>query len=110
MNTISVRNMRYIVRGLVTHAIARGYSVSVYEGGDWAIEKSTSVKDIMNSIMSTDSDTFCIYNAEKVKVGHVYCIYCNSDYEVIADYTDSPLMQSILVEALRRANRIEELS
>lgn len=73
---------RHLVRELLDH----GFRISVHDGEAWALKRSTSAKDIIEALRSTDSDTLVARDAEGISKGVVQLIWGN-DIDVVADYS-----------------------
>ena len=54
-----------IVRRVVKDAIKAGYTVSVFDGEEWTVKRSTEFKTINDALFSTDEDTIRIRDAEE---------------------------------------------
>ena len=100
-----ISNEKMIVRKVVKNAIALGYTVSLYDGEEWTVRKSSNVAAVMDAVQSTDSDTLS-FRKDGEKVGSVWLVYGNSASEVIADYSDVEEVQTILAPALARADKL----
>jgi hypothetical protein len=90
---------RRIAAALIDAALAAGLTVSAYEGGDWAIRRSTDRAAILDALASTDHDELVFRNAEGAKVGWALMIWEN-DCDVLSDYSDNALMESLTAPAL----------
>lgn len=79
-----------IVRSIVDEILSHNLRISVWEGGDWAINYSKDAEAIMAALRSTDSDKLYI-NKEGVgrPIGWVLLVWGNQPWEVVADYTES---------------------
>lgn len=86
---------RRVIRKLVTEAISRGLNVSVHCGEAWEIQWSTSVKDVMDNIMATDSDTIRLCDDQRMIRASFWCVYGNSPVEVIADHSTNTLGEAL---------------
>lgn len=85
-----------VVKALVSNILLAGYSISVNDGEDWVVRRSTDKKLIIGSLFSTDEDYLMIFDprvlnaTDKTRtVGSFHLVYGNSADEVIADYTDN---------------------
>lgn len=92
---------RRVIRRLVTEAIAKDLNVSVNNGEDWEIQHTTSVKDVMDNIMTTDEDYIRVCDAGKAIVATFRLIYGNSPGEVIADHSTNPLAYELYERAIK---------
>lgn len=93
---------RKIIAQIVDSAFANGYSISVNDGEETVLKKSTNKTQIMNAIMSTDEDVLYIHDKAGARLGSVYLIYGNDGHDVIADYTAG--LESLLEEANKLAD------
>ena len=113
---------RKIVSRIVKDALAKGYTVSVYDGEEYALKRGTAYKQIMEACFSTDEDTLVFYaktdgydigvdsplNDKFFRVGFVSLVYGNCGYDVISDCTYTPSMEALLSGAEALANKLEE--
>jgi hypothetical protein len=97
-----------IVKQIVDTALAAGCLITVCDGEDYPVKRSTDAKAIMAAIMSTDEDVLIIRKADGTKLGSVYLAYGNDGYDVISDYVDTPEMAPLLAPAKALADKIEE--
>jgi len=79
---------RAIIRKLASDAVARGWSVSVFDGEAWALKCGADVDAIVNACASTDSDVLRFRDELGRVVGSVLIVYGNSPGETIADSSD----------------------
>lgn len=82
---------------VVTCLLDAGFSVSVFDGEEWAIEKSVNRNKIYKEMWSTDEDTLYACDSEGERIGWVSLIYGN-DVDIISDYTTN------LEDVLKPAN------
>jgi hypothetical protein len=75
-----------IASTLVKLALANGYEISVWEGGDYAIKQSREADAIIAALCSTDSDSLVLWDAG-VRVGSIVLIWGNGE-DLISDHTD----------------------
>lgn len=104
-----LRAERRIAGKLITACLRANMLVSVNDGEETVVTKSTNKAEIMAALASTDADVITIYNGSQSKafigsvaipgkrVGAFYLIYGNADdgSELISDYTDTPVCQGI---------------
>lgn len=82
-----------ICRKLVCHALAHGYAVSVNDGEEWVVKKSTSLSEVMNALFTTDMDYIRFYaisanhTAVEKRIGQVTLIYGNDGNDVMSDWS-----------------------
>lgn len=79
---------------LVRHGLAAGYLISVNDGEEWTVVKSTKYREIMEELFTTDENTILFHNAEGKRIGSVFLVFGNSGYDVMADQS-APDWQSL---------------
>ena len=79
---------------LVKHSLARGCTVSVFDGEEWDIKRSSKYQEIINSIEAVEDAQIRIRNAEGENVGWAQIILGLEDDETIADYTCTDFMET----------------
>lgn len=95
-----IKNETKVVRKIVERAIRLGYIVSVYDGEEYCVKRSTDKALIMASVYSTDMDRLHFRNATTGEmIGSVLLVYGNSASEVMADHTDVAMVDDILADA-----------
>ncbi len=112
---------RAIVKLALTAILQAGFTVSVWEGEDYAIKKSRDKDAILKAMFSTEEDMLHIYTlrtAEQIQllkengspvsqykqIGFVHFIYGNNT-DVIHDYSDTPVIHALLKSAQHYAER-----
>lgn len=95
-----------IITKVVDDTLAAGFTLSVWEGEDWAIKRSTDREAILASMQSTDSDTILFY-IDDTKYGWVELIYGNG-CDVISDYSMN--MEQYLIYAKQTFRGVEQLT
>lgn len=100
---------RRMALALVTECIKRGFLISVSDGGEWVVKRSTDKEAVMLSLASTDSDTILIRDTDGDKVlGRFWLIYGNDGYDVVSDYSDNEVCNDIWNKTVRPlADKIE---
>ena len=93
---------RPLLQAMVRHLAhpSGQYSVSVWDGEEYSIKKSTNGTDILNAMSHADDDHIEIYDRESGKdLGWFWLIYNNgSEHEplvVISDYSVTPTCEFI---------------
>ena len=98
MNEVEER----IITAAVEDILAAGCSISVHDGEEFAVRRSTDKARILEETATTDETTFVIYEGD-AHVGSVFLVH-GLRGEVIADHTDSVQVEFLL----RRATTIAE--
>ena len=76
---------RGIVSKLLDLCLVNGNKVSIYDGEEYAIKRSTNKKAILKEMAATGEDSVLVRDAENVILGKFYLIYGN-DEDIISDY------------------------
>ena len=79
---------------LVKHSLARGFTVSVFDGEEWDVKRSSKYQEIINSIESVEEAQIRIRDTEGVNVGWALIIPGLEDDETVADYTCTDFMDT----------------
>lgn len=98
---------KQIVSRIVKDALALNCTVSVYDGEEWALKRSTKYTEVMGAIMSTDMDTLRFRNQDGDIVGSVFLVYGNDGYDVINDYSANAETEALLAGANALADKLE---
>lgn len=87
---------RKVITRLLQDAIAQGYSVSVDNGEEVVVKKSTDVEEIMKAMFSVDEEYLHFFKNNQ-KVGWACLIYGESGWDVINDYSMNlePIMEGV---------------
>ena len=85
-----------VARRLVRKALELGYAISVNDGGEWTVKKSTDRMTVLEALATTGGDTLVFRNAEGEKLGAMVLLYQNGPGdELIADYSDNEAMNEL---------------
>lgn len=85
--------------GLVDAALNAGYLVTVYDGEEYAITKSTDRAAILKEIGATDADKLIFHSAAGDRLGMVLLVYGNEPGVTICDHTDNPIIDALVATA-----------
>jgi pyruvate dehydrogenase complex dehydrogenase (E1) component len=97
-----------IIRRIVKDALALGYTVSVCDGEEWTVKRSTKLGQIIAAVRTTDEDYLAFRTADGTYVGKVFLVYGNEPYEVINDYSANEATEALLKGANALALKVEE--
>jgi hypothetical protein len=97
---------RQIIDLIIKDALDAGLTISVYDGEEWALARSTDYEAITAEVHATCDTTLRFYpvGAATAKVGWVYLVHGN-DCDVISDYSDNPQTEVVLANAMALAER-----
>jgi hypothetical protein len=87
---------------LVAAAISSGYTVSVNDGEEWTVKRSTAKAAILDALETTGEDTIRIRdNASGEMIGDIFLVWGNAPdgSELICDHTDNPAISSLVSKA-----------
>lgn len=99
---------KQIAKAIVQSALSAGLTVSVFDGEEWPLKRSTDKTKILDALFSTDSDSLRFRDAEGEIVGFVSLIYGNDGYDVISDYTATERVESLLKPAIDLSAQLEK--
>lgn len=107
---------RQVIAALLNAALSRGLVCSVYDGEEWALDRSADRAAIEAVIGATgetllrfrDGARFPDPNFSRV-VGQVYLVHGNGS-DVLADWTDSDEMAALLAPALAVSDLVSGLA
>ena len=94
---------RGVATRLVRAAIHAGYTVSVYDGGEYTVKRSRRERQILAALATTEIDTLVIRDSAGERLGALMLIWDNdpTGEELIADYTDKPEIEALANAAQR---------
>ena len=75
-------------RALVRCALRQEWTVSVYDGGEWTVKKSSCFASIVEALATTGEDTLRFRDIAGNVVGNMFLVYQDGPGdELIADYS-----------------------
>jgi hypothetical protein len=105
--TLSVAEMEdLIMRKAIETILAAGKTISVFDGGETVVVKSTDPDEIFNALRSTGEDVIRVYGSDGIYDGMIQFIYGNDGYDVIADNSTS--LEGLLEPVTKLADELEE--
>jgi hypothetical protein len=98
---------RQVISAFVKSVLSSKLTITVDNGEEKPVVKSTSYKAIMAAIMATDEEHLRVYDTAGKHLGSAYMVYGNDGYDVICDYHTSleELMTPVNVVIDRLAER-----
>ena len=84
-------------KNLVKNALAAGYTVSVYDGEEWAVKFGTNYNAIIEAIASVEEAALKIRDADKNKIGWALVgLYGLDPDETVIDYSVNDVMEALV--------------
>lgn len=97
-----------IAAKIVDDALALNYSISVFDGEEYPVKRSSDREEILKALNSTGIDNLKIWNSEGGCVGIVALVWGNAGWELISDYTATPSMEALLKGANELSDKYAE--
>ena len=79
-------------RSLVKYALAKEMTISVWDGEEWQVKKSTGYKAIIDAIESVDEAQLRIRDKDSNIVAWALIIHDTGEDENVADFSDNEFM------------------
>lgn len=93
-----------MVRKAIKTMLALGYQLSVHNGGEWAVKRSTSAKAIFYHVRGVDEATVRVHRGD-LKDGNIFFVFGNDGYDAINDY--ACCLEDDLKPVLEYAGKLE---
>lgn len=98
---------RKIAIATIKDLLNSGHSISVNDGEEVTLERSTDQTDILDAMFTTDEDYLIAHkDGELTSIGWVRFIYGNDGWDVVNDYTTN--LEHHLATSLNLAELLEE--
>jgi hypothetical protein len=83
---------------LVRKALAAGYTVSVFDGEEYSVKRSSDLVEIKRELHATDEEWLTFRRADGSRVGTAFLVYGNAPdgSELVCDHTDNAEMQALV--------------
>ena len=106
---IATRQMieKGIAKRVVRAAIEAGYTVSLWDGGEWAVKRSSKLPEVIRAMFTVDEESLEFRNAEGGLIGTVWMVYGNDGFDAINDSTATETMEKLLRDADEYARHAE---
>jgi hypothetical protein len=85
-----------VIERLVEELLIAGYRLSVNDGEEITLAKSTDKAAILKAMRTTDEDYLLVHFADNRRIGTIYLVYGNMPWEVVNDYSDSVSVNGLL--------------
>lgn len=83
---------------LIKNALSKDLTISVWDGEEWQVKRSTKYQDIKDAIESVEVAEIRIRDQDKNVLAWAQIVPDLDPEETVADYTDSQLMADLLEE------------
>jgi hypothetical protein len=106
---ISTRQMieKGIAKRVVRSAIEAGFTVSLYDGGEYTVKRSSKLSEIVGAMFTVDEESLEIRDSEGGLIGTVWMVYGNDGFDAINDFTATETMEKLLSDADEYARQAE---
>ena len=102
-----------IIDAILIAALAKGYVVSVCDGEEWSLRRSSDIEAIRAEVAASDETTLMFRDPANLRpdgaparVGSVFLVHGNG-CDVIGDNSDNAEMNNLLAPAMEIAKRME---
>lgn len=122
VKNVAIRQRILIERAVIRRAVqdilaadSGAYCVSVYDGEAYPVKSSRDLAEIMANVGECDDEYLMVRHTRDAdgkvgaKVGQINLIYGNDGWDVVSDYTASPLIDGMLAESSRLADILSSL-
>lgn len=97
---------KLIVNRLISAVLKAGWTISVFDGEEWALKTSTNRAAIQAETAATDETTYRIRSASGEALGQIWLVHGNGT-DVISDYTDNGDMDLLIDPVMEYAGTQE---
>lgn len=86
-----------MARKFIKEILDRGLKVSVNDGEEWVVKRSTNTNEILAALCSTGEDHISVRNEAGEQVGYFYLVWGNAlnGEELVADHTDNEFCNEV---------------
>lgn len=93
---------RQIIEKIVDSILAEGFAITVSDGEEFTVNKSTDKKQIMAEVAATDETYLHVIGSKNH--GWIWLVHGN-DEDVICDYIDNDIIEDLLSDANELARK-----
>lgn len=91
---------RAIINGVITRAFKAGLSISVYDGEEWALNRSQDRAAIQRETAATDETVYMLREVvSDLRIGKVWFVHGNGE-DVLSDYSWNADLTEVNAEAI----------
>lgn len=109
-NVIRLATEYRVLEVLVNDLLDQDCCLSVNDGEETTVSKSTDADAILKALRTTDEDRIIVWSANgKTKLGSIFLVYGNEPHEVINDYSIAlePLLEVVNDHTSKLADGID---
>ena len=75
-----------VVRHMLGQLLAAGHPITVNDGEDFPVKRSTDIEAIIQAAFAVDECWLSVHKGKKELLGVIYLVFGNDGWDVIADY------------------------
>jgi hypothetical protein len=94
-----------IAKQVVADALAAGFTISVNDGEEITLTRSSDKAAIVAAMFSTDHDYLIINRASGERIGWIMLVYGNGT-DLISDYVVKPEIEAVIKRASETADKL----
>lgn len=79
---------------LVDYALAAGAVISVWDGEDWGLKRSTDRQAVLTLVYDLDEAKLRFRDASGTRLGTALVVNGNEPDELVADYSSTPFLEA----------------
>lgn len=98
-----------IAKQIVTDALYRKYTVSVNDGEEWTVKRSSDFNQIIEALASTGEDLLKFRSESGEALGTVYLVWGNCGWDLITDHSANEVIAELLTGANELSDKYQEL-
>lgn len=96
-----------IINALITSIFREGLVISVFDGEEYALKRSSVRSEIQKEVAATDETTFVVRDTEGRRHGFFWLIHGNRG-DVLTDYTANEVCERICQRVLPTIEAVQE--
>lgn len=97
-----------VIEAFIDDVLAAGHTLSLDDGEELAIDRSTDKGAILEALEATSEETLIVRRANGERIGAAFLVYGNEPGVVICDNTDTPEMNALLARAEAIGEKLAE--
>ena len=77
---------KLIVAKLIRVLVSQNMKITVFDGEEVVVKKSSDVAEIFNAMFATDEETLRVFDSSGENLGAINLVYGNDGFDVISEY------------------------